>query len=245
MKTLLLVAAVCAFACPSLAADAHPQWAVRVSYDGANHVLDEPSCHALPYFQKDTAELIHHHVMVHVYPGKTKDETASLAIGVVDGWKVLQVTHNISDGTLYLRLLLVERKPGEFCEIYHQEYMGGDSENPYDVYREVLPAYLVKTGTETLIAVRDPVNGNGNEFDENYWSFDKSGPIDLCVYEAIREITKTLLPENWAIVIGDGFKVESLTYAAAPLERSTGRYGTLRIPICAQRASLSCCQSEI
>ncbi len=197
----------------------HPRWAVRVSYDGFsfNHFLDQPNCHPLAYFLNDTAQLNYHHVLIHIRPGKTKDEAAHQTIGEVAGWKILQVTHKIDDGALYLRLLLVERHAGEFCEIYHQEYMGGgrdDPLNPYGVYQEVLPAYLVKVGGETLLAVRDPVSGIGNEFDEEYWSFDKDGPIDLCVYELIRDVAKKLLPEDWNIVKGDGFDVEYLSYTA-------------------------------
>lgn len=232
MKSLLTLIAACALASLALGATAHPRWAVRVSSDGFAYFIDQPNCHPLTYFLNDTARLNYQkHWIIHIKPGKTNDEAQSRPVGEVAGWKILEVRHKINGGRLFLRLLLIERRAGEFCEIYHQEWMG-DPDNflsPLAVYREVLAPYLVKAGSETLLAVRDPASGNGYEFDEHYWSFDKNGPIDLGVDEVIRDVEKRLLPENWTITKGDGFNAERLTYTAAPLERTSGRYGILHI----------------
>jgi hypothetical protein len=194
----------------------HPRWAVRVSYDGVNRLLDQPNCHALAYFLSDTAQLNYHHGVIHIQPGKTKDEAAHQTIGEVAGWKILQVTHKIDDGALYLRLLLVERHAGEFCEIYHQEYIGVPDEpaDLYGVYDKVLPAYLVNVGSETVLGVNDPVSGNGNWSDEHYWSFDRDGPIDLSISEKIRDIENRLLPKGYGVMKGGGFNIEELSYSS-------------------------------
>ncbi len=228
MKSFVALIAACALASPIFGATDHPQWAVRVSDDGGGYFIDQPNCHSLAYFLNDTARLNYGHPLTHIKPGKANHESQSQPVGEVAGWKIFEVRHKINGGQLFLRLLLVERHAGELCEIYHQEWMG-DPDNPYGVYQEVLPPYFIQIGAETLLAVRDPVSGNGYEFDEHYWSFDKNGPIDLCVDEAIREVTKTLLPADWVIARGGGFDAEHLTYANAPLERTSGRYGTLRI----------------
>jgi hypothetical protein len=216
MKCLVVLVAAGILTAATSAPVEHPRWAVRTSYDGANHFIDQPSCHPLAFFLNDTARLNYHHSIIHIEPGRTKDETKSQTIGKVAGWKIVQVTHNISDGALYLRLLLVERHSGEFCQIYHQEYMGSpdDPLDAYGVYQKVLPAYLVTVGSETILAVRDPLSGNGGWFDEHYWTFDKDGPIDLSVSEAIQNIRKSLLPKGSYILNGDGFNVERLAYTS-------------------------------
>jgi hypothetical protein len=233
MKYVIAVVAGAVLAASTPAQINHPQWAVRTSYDGANHFIDQPSCHPLAYFLNDTARLNYHHSIIHIEPGRTKDETKSLTIGEAEGWNIVQVTHKIADGALFLRLLLVERHAGEFCEIYHQEYMGVPDEpaDLYGVYDKVLPAYLVNVGPETVLAVNDPVSGNGNEYDEHYWTFDKGGPIDLCVLEKIKETEKTLLPKGSTLANGGEFNIEQLTYEAGvrPQNGSTCCGGNIQI----------------
>lgn len=215
MKYFCPFAVACMLVTPMSTAASHPRWAVRVSSDGHNYFIDQPNCHPLAYFLNDTAQLNYHHVPIQIQPGKTKDESADQTIGEVTGWKIVEVTHKIDDGALNLRLLLVERHAGEFCEIYHQEYLGhfgaGDE---YGVYQDVLPAYFVNNGPETILATHDPVSGNGNWSDENYWTFDKDGPIDLCISETIREIEKQLLPKDLGVMKGGGFDIESLAFTS-------------------------------
>jgi hypothetical protein len=206
MRSVLILVVACALARPTVAVPNHPRWAVRVSSDGFAYFIDQPNCHPLAYFLNDTSRLNYHHILVRIQPGKTKDEAKSQRIGEVAGRTIEQVTHQINDGELFLKMVVVERGAGEFCEIYHQEWMADA------FYLDVLPAYLLKVGSETILVTHDPLNGNGNWYDEHYWTFDKDGPIDLYVTEKIREIQEKLLPEGSGVMNGGGFDVQNLTY---------------------------------
>jgi hypothetical protein len=208
-KTALLICMACGPAFSSTPALDHPRWAVRVSSDGHNYFIGQPNCHPLAYFLKETSRLnYHHYATIHIEPGKTEDEAKSLSIGEVAGRPVEQINHDIDidDGKFFLKIIVVQRGTGEFCEIYHQEWMSEQ------FYQEVLPASLAVVGSETILMARDRVSGNGNWFDEHYWTFDKDGPIDLQVSERIRELLKKLLPPEYGVMNGGGFNVENLSY---------------------------------
>lgn len=206
MRSILTFVLVCLVAVSAMAASDHPRWAVRVSSDGHAYFIDQPNCHPLAYFVNETSRLNYHHIIVKIQPGQTKDEASSRDVGEVDGRKIVQVSHKINDSELFLKMVVVERASAEFCEIYHQEWLGDG------FYNEVLPVDFVKVDSQTILETADPESGNGNWFDEHYWTFDKDGPIDLCVTEKIREIEKQLLPKDSGVMNGGGFKVQDLTY---------------------------------
>ncbi len=207
--TVLLTRLVCAQAPSSTDSHDHPTWAIRVTSEMHRYFIDEPNCHPLAYFHTEISHLNYHHRMFHIEAGKNTDEVKPLRIGEVAGHTIQQIIHDIhgeDDSDLLLRLLVVERGPGEFCEVYHQEWMGGG------FYQEVLPASLAEVDSETILMTQDPLSGNGNWFDEYYWTFGKDGPIDLRVTEKIREIQKTILPKEFGVMNGGGFNVQKLTY---------------------------------
>jgi hypothetical protein len=206
MRSVLLLVVACALATPMLAVPNHTKWSVRVSSDGFAYFIDQPNCHPLAYFLNITPGLNFHHILVRIEPEKTKNEVKSQRIGEVAGHTIEQITHNVNGGQLFLKMIVVGRGADEFCEIYHQEWMGDK------FYQDVLPAYLLKVGSETILATRDPVSGNGNWHDEHYWTFDKDGLIDLCVTEKIEEIQKKLVPDGSSVMNGGGFDVQNLTY---------------------------------
>jgi hypothetical protein len=208
-RAILLFAAPCVLAVSSPSAPDHPTWAVRVSSDGRNYFVDQPNCHPLAYFLKEAARLnYHHYATIHVEPGKTEDEAKLQRIGEVAGRPIEQINHaiDIDDGRFFLKIIVVLRGESEFCEIYHQEWMG-DS-----LYREVNPASLENVGSETILVTHDAVSGNGNWYDEHYWAFGREGPIDLGVTEKIREIQKSILPKDFGVMNGGGFNLQDLTY---------------------------------
>ncbi len=216
MRSVLTFVLVCLVAASAVAASNHPRWAVRVSSDGYAYFIDQPNCHPLAYFVNETSRLNYHHIIVKIRPGQTKDETSSRDIGEVDGRKIVQVSHKINDGELFLKMIVVERAPTEFCEIYHQEWLGDT------LYNEVLPVVFVKVDSQTIMATANPVGGNGNWFDEHYWTFDKDGPIDLCINEKIREIEKKLLPKDSSVMKGGGFDLPALMYSAPVWTQTDG-----------------------
>jgi hypothetical protein len=185
----------------------------------------------------DTPRLNVHHSLVRIQPGMTKDEVKAQRIGEVGGHTIEQVTHNFNEGQLFLKIIVVGRGADEYCEIYHQEWMDGG------FYQDVQPAYLLQVSSEPVLATHDPLGGNGNEYDEHYWTFDKDGPIDLCVTEEIRESLEKLLPHGSHIMNGGGFDVRNLAYVTpvwGPHDAHccpTG--GTIRIKFVLQEHRLS------
>lgn len=216
MRSVLTFVLVCFAAASAVAASDHPRWAVRVSSDGHAYFIDQANCYPLAYFVNETSRLNYHHIIVKIRPGQTKDEASSRDVGEVDGRKIVQVSHNINEGEFFLKLIVAERSPGEFCEIYHQEWLGDG------FYNEVLPVDFVKVDSQTVLVTADPVSGNGNWFDEHYWTFDKDGPIDLCVTERIREIEKQLLPKDSGIMKGGGFDLRALAYSKPVWKETDG-----------------------
>jgi hypothetical protein len=210
LRAILLFGALSVLAVSSPGAPDHLTWAVRVSSDGHNYFVDQPNCHPLAYFLKEAAMLNYDHsATVHIEPGKTEDEAKSQRIGEVAGRPIEQINHaiDIDDGKFFLKIIVVPRGESEFCEIYHQEWMG-DSR----LYREVNLASLENVGSETILVTYDAFSGNGNWYDEHYWAFGKEGPIDLGVTEKIQEIQKSILPKNFGVMNGGGFSLQDLTY---------------------------------
>ncbi len=86
-------------------------------------------------------------------PADLKDKVESQPIGRIAEFTVYEVVHNINDGDLVMKMILVKRKAGEFCEIFQQQYDA--------VSVTVEPAYLVNVNSETILATSDRVTGNG------------------------------------------------------------------------------------
>jgi hypothetical protein len=184
----------------------HARWAVRVSSDGHSSFIDQPNCHPLDYFAHDLSHYDVKHPLDRKQLSFLQDAFSSRPIAEIAGYKVLQLEHMINDHELMVKMLVVQRTPGEFCEIYHQEWMDED------FYEKVLPARQLDIGSETILITDDPLSGNGNWFDEHYWAFDKEGPIDLCVSEKIREIQESILPKEFGVMNGGGFNLQDLTF---------------------------------
>jgi hypothetical protein len=184
----------------------HPRWAVIVASDNRSWYIDEPICHSQEYFAFPGApqRFDYDRELSGKKTEEIKDKVYSLPIGGAPGYAVRQVNHIINASELTIKMILVERKVGEFCEIYHQQM------SPDMVGAE--PAYLVQVGAETILATTDPISGNGGRLEELYWTFDKDGPILLDVTDKIDEILKKLLPKGLIIMNGGGFNVRTLTY---------------------------------
>ena len=206
MRLIVTTLTICVAAVQSFAASDAPRWSVRVSSDGHGYFIEQPNCHPLKYFLRDTARLnFHHYTLFHIEPGKTEDQANSRSIGEVGGYAIEQVSHEIDGGEFSLKMIVVGRGRNEFCEIYHQEWMAKN------FYQDVHPAYLVRVRSAMILVTRDVFSGNGHLIDEHYWAFDGKGPIDLRVTETIRDIQKKLLTNGLTANVG-GFDVENLTY---------------------------------
>lgn len=157
------------------------------------------------YFSSDPKRFDYGDDLLVKQPADLKDKVESQRIGRIAGYTVYEVVHNINDGDLVMKMILVERKASEFCEIFQQQY---DS-----VSVIVEPAYFVNGKPETILATSDRVTGTGAFLIEEYWTFDENGPIPLDASAKISEITQKLLPPGRTIMNGSAFNIETLSYS--------------------------------
>jgi hypothetical protein len=210
VKTALVISLACSPAGRSADSPAHPRRAVRVSSDGYPSFIDEPTCHPSDYFAHELRHYDYQHPPLdHKQQSFFRDTFSSRPIAEIAGFNVLQLEHLINDHDLAVKIPVVQRARGEYCEIYHQEWRGG-------LYKETLPAQVSEVDSNTLLFTADPIAGNSNWTDEHDWTFDKAGPIDLFASEKISEIQKKILPSGRIVVDGGG-KLENLVYCAPVL----------------------------
>lgn len=200
------------------------RWAVQVA--GRDQRQNKGTdCHALEYFT-DASHLKDFDYVHHIpkpYPEDITDEVQSKRRGEINGFAVYDVVHRVDTSEAptdwekfsyppgLLKMVLVERKPGEFCEIYHAQ----DSDGEFTA----TPSYFVDIGSERVLAEHDPISGVGNYFHEAYWTFDKDGPVPLDL-SIIKQTVAKVLPANVHVYRGIGFDIETLSYDMGLLQDS-------------------------
>jgi hypothetical protein len=191
------------------------------------------SCHALQYFldSNNLKEFDYGHGLLGPYPAQITDNVESERRGEVNGFAIYDVIHEIDDGDQnvpgetfpfppsILKMVLVERDPGELCEIYHEQDFRQDL--------IVTPSYFVEVDSENVLVTRDRVPGTGNGYDEAYWTFDKDGPILLDFQGpfskgAAYAIAEKLLPSGMQLDKGGGFDIQTLTYDTGVWQKGDG-----------------------
>ncbi|MGB6834910.1 MAG: hypothetical protein WCA94_02800 [Candidatus Acidiferrum sp.] len=184
----------------------HPRWAVYVAATIDSKYIDEPICHSLEFFSSasDPQRFDYDHELALRNIAIVKDTVDSAALGAAAGFGIRQVIHAINDNVLAIKMILVERKAGEFCEIYHQQF------SPDFIRPE--PAFLVHDGPETVLASTDPWSGNSGQRQDIYWTFDKEGPRYLDVDGVVEEALKQFRPKGFIILNQGGFDIRTLTY---------------------------------
>lgn len=207
LRTAVMIGFSCPLAISAPRPSSHPRWAVHVASGKGSSYIDERICGALDYFSGDALRFDYDHDLSGKRPTEIEDKVDSQPIGEVAGNVVQQVTHTVNDGELIMKMILVRRNEGMFCEIYHQQMAAA--------IVTVAPAYFVHVGLEVILATSDPVSGNGGWREEGYWTFDRDGPIELDVNDRIDEIQKKLLPKGLVTMNGGGFDLGKLTYSMA------------------------------
>jgi hypothetical protein len=184
----------------------HPRWAVIAASDNRSWYIDEPICNSQEFFSFSGApqRFDYDHELSRKNPAELKDKVFAQPLGGAPGYAVEEVDHVINGNELTIKMLLVMRKPGEFCEIYHQQM------SPAMI--SVEPAYLVRFGDQTVLASTDPWAGNSGQRQDVYWTFDKDGPLWLDVDSKVEEALKEFRPKEFIIMGGGGFDVRTLTY---------------------------------
>jgi hypothetical protein len=156
-----------------VAARSNSPWNV-LAYGGKGEMHGAPVCHALAYFSKSPLRLdFDHDFAGENTAGLTVQAKVSL-VGTVAGRKVFKVLQNVSrhraaPAQPAMKILLVERRPGEFCDIYQNQY-AYDPTNEMDETailaingRHVLKTY--ETDRQTWFIA--------------YWVMGNEGPVRL------------------------------------------------------------------
>lgn len=191
------------------------RWAVRTPeiyegrpFPGGPNGVEQTVCRPLQYFLDNQVS-----DYAGAEPGPVYDTVASTRVGEVRGFTIYSIIHNIgyreksenANIPTYIKMIVVERKHGEFCEIYNDH-------NQRAILEGIWPAYLVVIGSETLLASKDEISGHtGGGFQEEYWTFDQNGPIPLDLSVVDRTV-HNLLPKGFAIVSNSGFNMEKLSF---------------------------------
>jgi hypothetical protein len=182
------------------------KWAIRnpERHEGSYYFngIKEIRCGSLQHFLKRaTAGDIVTSNVVGKYGGFVIYDVFHIDATVEDGFKT---------GPFGYRMVLVERKRGEFCEIFVDQGEG---------VRSFEPSYFVNVDSQIVLVSRDPIYGTGGYFNEGYWTFDKGGPIFLDVWNvidaaAIDAALNNVVPAGLSPSFhGEGFDIHTLTYS--------------------------------
>lgn len=180
----------------------HPRWAIQRHSGKGDFWDNEPSCHELEYFLRDAKRFDLDDMLTQSGP---KDKVEVKTIGTLEGFSITQVLHTPEDEEEpAIKLVLIERKPDQFCEIFQSEY-----DFPIE---SVEPLRIVDVESQKVLMNHERVSGNGNFYLEEYWTFDKKGPISLDL--GVIDVTlREVLPPGDVVRNGGGFDIEKLCYA--------------------------------
>ena len=142
--------------------------------------IDHPAPHALSYF---TRYPLLRSEYSQVFWGCTPEQKIARAkatkakaevslVGKVTGFAIYDViTHFEEEGSTTWKFILVQTGPDRFREIYHPEPSQSDS--------RIEPSIVVKGSGEFFLRTRAWVGGNGGYTYEEYYGFNKYGPIHI------------------------------------------------------------------
>jgi hypothetical protein len=205
MRTISILALAYMAVASAFAAPAHPRWALHWYSGKGDFYIDQPSCGSLEYFSSNPKKFDHGYDLFGKQPADTKDRVTSQRIGEIQQFTIYQVIHDINAGEVVMKMILVERKTGEVCAIFQQQYGAAMLDEE--------PAHLVNVGSDTILATDDRVSGNGAFRLEEYWTFDRDGPIPLHVRTKITEISQKILPQGRTVLNASGFDIQTLSFA--------------------------------
>jgi hypothetical protein len=173
-------------------------------------------CHRLPYFLGHWKEFNYGGGELGPYPTGGEDSARSRRVGSIDGFNIYDIVHEISgdDNSVYLptviKMIVVERQPNEFCEIFNEENFAG-----HDL-SDVGPSYIVGVDSQKFLVTHDPINGTCGCSNEAYWSFDKNGPIRLdehIIWDTLQKLVRLLPPgSEESSNSSPGFDIQNLSF---------------------------------
>jgi hypothetical protein len=211
LRALPMAFAICfvAFAVNYAQTNDDTRWAIRnaETVDGSHFPSGKPQtqCGPLEYFSGKPNLF----AMNFRYKDEPSESVKSTYVGEVNGAVIYTIIHRnryTFTGDLvpsYIKMIVVERKPGEFCAIY--------KDNQQDAPMELVePALLDEVDSQTVLESDDAVSGNGRYHLQAYWTFDEIGPIFLDT-AILEEALGKLLPPSLHAGRGTYFDIQTLT----------------------------------
>ncbi len=198
-------------------------WLLAATLEGAawqRHVLsgkgefrDSPAPEPLAYFTRDpfmrddgdqfcTACTPQDKATLHA---QHKFKTELTKVGDLRGFAIYDLFYFFDDDIATRQIdwksILVKVAPGRFREIYHLQ----------PTQAIVRPSFLLKVGDRQILATRDQIPGTGNNFYEDYFWFDRDGPVRIDI-DVIPKVLKAILPAGSGVWKGGGLHMKTLTY---------------------------------
>jgi hypothetical protein len=189
IKLLLLGLAVAALTHAQLAPPSSASGWNRLTMSGYGEKTGAPLCHALSYFKASPQRL---DVDIFLRQQKTRelnDEVTLNLLGTVKGHRIYELVHMVQSPEwkrsrpelfLQIRLLLMERAPDEFCDLYEYEHL--DAAMFFDDMHEA--RLLTIKGRRVLKSIIQDMK----TYAVAYWAVDGKEPILLSTQPIIAAI---------------------------------------------------------
>jgi hypothetical protein len=180
---------------------------------GKGESFDTPQPHPLVYFTRDpflrddgddfcadcTAR---GKASVHL---KHKFKTEVRKVATLSGFRIYDVFYRFDDHVdskeADWKSIVVEVLPGQFREIYHLQPTAA----------LIKPSFVLKVGSEDILATRDVIPGTGNNYYEDYFWFSPAGAARIDI-ETITKTVRSILPSGYGVWKGGGLDMAALSY---------------------------------
>jgi hypothetical protein len=134
-----------------------------------------------------------------------KFKTEVNKIGMLRGFAIYDVFYRFDDHvdakTADWKSIHVEASPGQFHEIYHLQPTAG----------ELNPSYLLKVGSEKIVATSTLIPGTGSYYYEDYFWFSSAGAERIDI-EKITGAAQSVLPNGNGVWQGGGLDMTAQRY---------------------------------
>jgi hypothetical protein len=197
-------------------AQSNSPWYV-LAYGGRGEMHGPPTCHPLAFFSASALPLDFDSDFFQQKPSDLKTTTKFTLLGAMNGRRVYKAmltvnTHHRPD----IKVLLVERHPGEFCDIYQHQYA-------YDPTAEMDEAAILNiSGRKVLKTYETDMHTSFLE----YWAMDKDGPVRLNtagMYVAIEAASPVgAVPFRRAVNLSGSHQTEDI-YSAEEDHKTLGK----------------------
>jgi len=169
LARVILFIAPAALATPAVAQSNSSPWYV-LAYGGKGRMYGPPTCHPLAFFSASVLPLDFDSDFFQQKPSELKTTTKFTLLGTMNGRKVYKAMLTVNAHPRPdMKVLLVERHPGEFCDIYQNQYA-------YDPTAEMDEAAILNISGRKVLKTFET---DMHTWFLEYWAMDKVGPVRL------------------------------------------------------------------